>query len=46
MRLFAWLAGAGICFAMVQSMGMAWIIIAIPLFLAWTLMLFAMGMAK
>lgn len=46
MRLFAWLVGAGICFAMVEGLGMAWVIIALPLFLAWTLMLFMMGMAK
>jgi hypothetical protein len=31
---------------MVEGLGMAWVIIALPLFLAWTLMLFMMGMAK
>ncbi len=46
MRLFAWTVGAGICFAMVKVMGTAWIIIAVPLFIAWTLMLFVMGMGK
>lgn len=46
MRLIAWISGGAICYGMVTGLGLAWIIIAIPLFLAWTLMLFAMGMAK
>lgn len=46
MRLVAWIFGLGICYAMVASLGMAWIIIAVPLAIAWTGMLFLMGMAK
>lgn len=46
MRLIAWLVGLGICYGMVTGLGAAWIIIAVPLALAWTVMLFMMGMAK
>lgn len=46
MRLIAWIAGGAICYGLVAGLGSAWIIIAVPLFLAWTIMLFMMGMAK
>lgn len=46
MKLLAWLIGAAICFAMVQGLGWAWIVVAVPLFAAWTLMLAMMVLAS